>query len=129
MLTIIEDQPITSSATDFEVWPIIEARISYSPVNAEELDQIFSNLAKKWKDETGIYSVTKRRYAHPSYQAILQLKDGAVPLILRELQHQPDWWFEALKQLTNQDPVKAGSTFKEAVDAWIEWGKRNWRIR
>jgi len=93
-----------------------------------DLEQIFNGLVKNWKEATGGYSVTARRYAHPSYQAILVLKEDVVPLILRELQQRPDWWFEALKALTKENPVTAGATFEEAVNAWIDWGKRNHRI-
>jgi hypothetical protein len=95
---------------------------------ASELEQIFNGLVKNWKEATGGYSVTTRRYAHPSYQAILVLKEDVVPLILRELQQRPDWWFEALRALTKENPVTAGATFEEAVNAWIEWGKRSGRI-
>ena len=93
-----------------------------------EVETIFNGLVKKWQEETAGSSVTTRRYAHPSYHAILLLKEDAVPLILRELQQRPDWWFEALKLLTKDNPVKPRSTFEEAVNAWIEWGKQNNRI-
>jgi hypothetical protein len=75
--------------------------------------------------------VTLRRYAHGSYQAILVLgarEPEVVTLILRELQQRPDWWFEALKVLTKENPVKPGASFDEAVNTWIDWGKRNNRI-
>jgi hypothetical protein len=98
------------------------------PEKDPELEQIFNDLVKNWKEATGGYSVTTRRYAHPSYHAILLLKEDVVPLILQELQQRPDWWFEALKLLTKENPVKPGSTFEEAVNAWIDWGKRNKRI-
>ncbi len=95
---------------------------------ATELEQIFNGLVKNWKEATGGYSVTTRRYGHLSYQSILVLKEDVIPLILRELQQRPDWWFEALKALTKENPVAAGATFEEAVNAWIDWGKRNHRI-
>ena len=94
-----------------------------------ELEQIFSGLVKNWQEATGGYSVTTRRYGHPSYQAILVLKDDVVPLLLRELQERPDWWFEALKVLTKANPVKPDASFEEAVNAWVEWGKHNNKIK
>jgi hypothetical protein len=96
-----------------------------------ELETIFSGLVKTWNEVTGGYSVTLRRYAHGSYQAILVLgarEPEVVTLILRELQQRPDWWFEALKVLTKENPVKPGASFDEAVNTWIDWGKRNNRI-
>jgi len=97
---------------------------SAEKVETSDLEAIFSGLAKSWQESTGGLSTTTRRYAHPSYQAILVLGEDVVPLILRELQQRPDWWFEALKVLTKQNPVKTGATFEEAVNAWIEWGKK-----
>ena len=117
------------------------ARIDFDPIqfgviekaNAdtaekEELETIFNGLAKKWRDETRWSSMTMRRYAHPSYQAILVL-GGKEPrevtkLILRQMQKNPDMWFEALRRLNNQkdDPAKNAKTFEEATDSWLAWG-------
>lgn len=100
--------------------------VSCEPIaKPSELEIIFNGLAKHWQEETAGYSVTTRRYAHSSYHAILVLKDDVVPLILHELQTRPDWWFEALKTLTKQNPVPPHSTFAQAITAWIEWGKVN----
>src|SRR6266446_6490541 len=87
-----------------------------------ELHQIFRGLAKKWKDETGDYSIVARRYKHPSYRAILDLGPEVIPEVLKALRREPDRWFDALRRLTNQDPAKQAQTFYEAVDLWIAWG-------
>src|SRR5215813_12193565 len=57
----------------------------------------FMRLAIEWRESTGGYALTYRRYAHHSYQSILALGKGVVPFILEELRQRPDWWFEALK--------------------------------
>lgn len=88
-----------------------------------ELKTIFNGLVKTWKEGTAGYSITTRRYAHGSYQAILVLGPDVVPLILIELQNRPDWWFEALKALTKADPTKPTDNFHAAVKAWLQWGK------
>jgi hypothetical protein len=90
-----------------------------------ELEAIFNGLAKRWKEETGGYSLTMRRYAHPSYQSILALepKKAVISLVLRELQQRPDRWFEALKALTKTNAAQDSKTFDETVQRWVEWGK------
>jgi hypothetical protein len=90
-----------------------------------ELETIFKGLANKWREETGGYSLTMRRYAHGSYQSILALepKKEVVSLILLELRQRPDRWFEALKALTKANPARDAKTFNETVQLWIEWGK------
>lgn len=90
-----------------------------------ELETIFNGLSKIWKDATGGLSVTKRRFSHPAYKAILRLGSETVPLILKELQQRPDWWFDALEFLTKENPAESADSFEQAASAWIQWGKNN----
>jgi hypothetical protein len=87
-----------------------------------ELETIFNGLSKIWKDATGGLSLTTRRFSHPTYKAILRLGPEAVPLMLKELQQRPDWWFDALEFLTKENPAKPTDSFEDAVSAWIDWG-------
>ncbi len=96
---------------------------SVSDQSKAELEAIFSGLAKIWRDSTGGFSTTTRRFTHPTYKAILRLGPEVVPLILRELQQSPDWWFDALEFLTGENPTKPADQFAAAVEAWIAWGK------
>ena len=88
-----------------------------------ELENVFNGLVTTWREETGACSLTYRRYAHKAYQSILTLGKEVVPLILRELQHRPDRWFEALKVLTKDSPAATANSFDEAVERWLTWGK------
>src|SRR5580693_4836589 len=56
-------------------------------VSDGELEDIFRGLVKIWQDSTGGLSSPKRKFAHPTYRAILKLGPSTVPFILREL-HQ-----------------------------------------
>ena len=47
----------------------------------------------------------------------------ALPLIFRELQQKREHWVWALRTITGEDASRAGSSFKESVAAWLEWGK------
>ena len=112
------------------VFPQIDSRLvsvaeepATTIADKSELETIFNGLVKTWKEGTAGYSITTRRYAHGSYQAILVLGPDVVPLILLELQNRPDWWFEALKALTKADPTKPTDNFHGAVKAWMRWGK------
>jgi hypothetical protein len=62
---------------------------------------------------------------HPAYQAIIGLGESVVPLLLRELEREPDHWFIALKSVTGADPVRAdhrGDLRAMAAD-WVAWGR------
>ena len=93
--------------------------------------ETFDRLVTQWRNETGMASSISKKVKDPNYQAIMEMGFPVVRLILRDLQKGPDHWFVALRTITGQDPipVKLGVTqqtvtFQEAVDAWIDWGKR-----
>ncbi len=65
-----------------------------------ELDVIFAHLAEQWRKERGATSMAKRMAEHPAYRKIVALGEKAVPLILAELERQPDHWFVALHEIT-----------------------------
>jgi hypothetical protein len=107
---------------------ILSARcLAEDPVQGidAELELIFSGLANTWREATSGYSLTIRRYAHPSYQSILALepKKQVISLILKELEIRPDRWFEALKALTSQNAAFNAKSFEETVQCWLEWGR------
>ena len=61
-----------------------------------------------------------------SYQSIIGMGDPAIPLLLEELQREPDQWFWALEAITleNPVPVEARGKVDEMARAWIEWGRQ-----
>ena len=46
------------------------------------------------------------------------------PLILAELNHEPDDWFWALHAITGASPVPAEirGNVRQMTDAWLQWG-------
>lgn len=50
-----------------------------------------------------------------------------VPLIVRELEREPDHWFVALSAITGVNPVKPEQRgrLQEMAQAWIIWGQAN----
>ena len=60
------------------------------------------------------------------YQQIIGLGQPAVPLILEELQREPDHWFWALEAITQENPVpqEARGKVRQMAQAWIAWGKQ-----
>jgi hypothetical protein len=60
------------------------------------------------------------------YQKIIGMGSEAIPLILEELQRDPDQWFWALEAITDENPVPAEAAGKVRLmaQAWIEWGKQ-----
>lgn len=82
-------------------------------------------LAAEWKGDTSLLSSTSAMTAHPAYQAIIALGPAVVPLLLREMEHEPVHWFEALQAITGEDPVPVESwgNIRAMADAWMVWGR------
>ena len=89
----------------------------------ESLEQTFNTLVERWRADTMLLSSVDKMAMHPAYQRIIGLGPQAVPLILRELQTQPDHWFWALHAITGDDPVQSGDNFDQAVERWLAWGR------
>ena len=95
------------------------------PVQKESHEARFARLAATWKAERGPTSSTTRMAMHPAYQQIIGMGREVVPLILRELEREPDHWFWALKAITGEDPVpeQHRGRVRAMADAWIRWGR------
>jgi hypothetical protein len=96
-----------------------------SEVN-HDIAALFHELADKWRTETMVLSDITKKSMNRSYQQVIGLGPDVVPLILQDLQQDPDDWFWALSAITREDPIKpehAGNMGLMARD-WLEWGKQ-----
>ncbi len=94
------------------------------------LNQEFRELAQTWRRQKGGISSISRKVSIPSYLRIIGLGSEIIPLILEELQRQPDHWFVALEALTNANPVSESehADFNQTVAAWLRWGRERGHI-
>ena len=94
------------------------------------LEQEFRELAETWRRQKGGISSISRKVTLPSYLRIIGLGSAIIPLILEELQRQPDHWFVALDALTNANPVSESerADFNQTVAAWLRWGRERGHI-
>lgn len=97
------------------------------------IEQQFKELADDWRLQKGPISSVTLKSMIPSYQRIIGLGSGVIPLILKELERQPDHWFYALEMLTaeNENPVsdRDAGNIKKMAAAWVRWGKEKGIIR
>jgi hypothetical protein len=64
---------------------------------------------------------------HPSFGAILEIGEPAIPLILRRIDagDMHIYWFPLLKRISGEDPVpshKRGRTSLMTAE-WLRWGR------
>ena len=93
---------------------------------AEELSDKFLRLSNQWKHDTGHLSLLSQIAAHPSYQDIVAMGESAIPLILRDLETEPNHWFSALLAIAGEGPeipVHERGDIKAVSEAWLKWGK------
>lgn len=90
-------------------------------------EQKFRRLAEQWRSETLLLSSATAITTHPSYLKIIGMGPAVVPILLRELQDNPDEWFTALSIITEEDPIDPtdAGRFDAAREAWIGWGKQH----
>ncbi len=100
---------------------------AYPIIETAEIETTFLQLTEQWQRETGMLSVVSKISIHPAYQRIIGMGQPVVPLIMRELEREPDHWFWALNAITGVNPVKPEQRGKlqEMTQAWIQWGQEN----
>ncbi len=88
------------------------------------LEEEFQEARDVWRKETGHLSIMGLAQAHPAYQSVIMMGMPVVPIILRELEREPEHWMAALYAITGEDPVQErdwGRLTKMSA-AWVEWG-------
>ncbi len=104
-----------------------ESTFSYPILQTVEIEETFLELAEQWRRETGLLSSITKMSMHPAYQRIIGMGQPVVPLILRDLDREPDHWFWALQAITGANPVKPEQRgrIEQMAEAWIQWGREN----
>ncbi len=89
------------------------------------VEQRFRELAAKWKAECALISSSSERATHFAYQQIIGMRPDVAPILLEEMQREPDHWSWALRAIAGENPVKPEHRGKLALIAqdWIAGGK------
>lgn len=97
--------------------PLIKA------VMKKNVEDWFCAWADEWRRETAHLSSHSTRRRNAAYIKIVGLGQVAVPILLGELIHRPDFWFSALREITGDDPVHDGirGKYDEMRNAWLDW--------
>jgi len=93
----------------------------------DPVEQRFHRLAAEWKKEARYLSNTAQMALLKPYQRIIGMGMPVVPLILRELQREPNHWFWALEAITEDNPVppETAGNVRLTAEAWITWGRQH----
>ncbi len=107
-------------------------RLSELSPSGDDLRRVFRELAETWRRETGMLSSVTENCLHPAYQQIIGLGPPVVPLLLQELEREPDHWFWALSAITRADPVPPEDlgNMRRMAAKWLAFGREkgySWR--
>jgi hypothetical protein len=83
----------------------------------------FHLYLQQWKSETAFDSDLDAITAHPGFQAIVALRERAVPLILNELRRGPSLLVYALEDINGGRPYPASmaGNIRGMTDCWLLW--------
>lgn len=102
----------------------------YVPDNSalqQSVEVRFRKLIEIWQSDRPLSSRLSDLVMHPAYQQIIGLGPQAIPLLLREIEQNPDWWFSALHAITGaapEIPPESKGKLKELSKIWLAWGHK-----
>ena len=101
--------------------------LNNAPSDAVDIEAEFRRLSDWWNGETRVLSNMGLAVRHPAYRAIIALGPAVVPILLNELKTNPDWWFDALEELTGANPLSTedGGKFRQMAAKWMQWGREH----
>jgi hypothetical protein len=101
-------------------------RVEAETISKSELGREFEALANQWRRETGLLSIAMQKAMHPAYQKIIGMGRDALPLIFAEMKTRGGDWIWALEMIVrNENPAAGKTKFKDAAEAWLNWGRKN----
>lgn len=112
-------------------WSVVKVKSGFKvnqPAQYSDREK-FERLKSEWQEKTEMLSSISKKIKHPAYQEIIAMGEKVIPWILEELEREPGHWFYALSVLSQADPVSAEDNFGQAVEAWLNWGRRKGYIQ
>jgi hypothetical protein len=101
--------------------------LNNTSASTADVEAEFRRLAEWWNRETAVLSDIGRACRHPAYRAVIALGPAVVPILLNELKTKPDWWFDALEELTGENPLTTEDAGKvrQMAAKWVQWGREH----
>ena len=95
------------------------------PVDPAEMQKKFKQLRRKWLRQVRTMSSLEDMTADLAYLEIIALGKPLVPVLLRELLREPNYWFVALTAITGKNVVKERhrGLLEEMAKDWLVWGE------
>lgn len=101
------------------------SRTSHPVYRQLSLPDKFRILVENWKRDSQYVSSTQEMANLKTYRQIIDIGREVLPLLLMELQRDPDYWFVALQELSGANPVRPDQLgrLNQMSNAWLQWGR------
>ncbi len=85
----------------------------------------FYELAEAWREEARLVSSLSKIMGSPAYRDIIAMGTHILPYLIYELEHEPKYWFGALREITKEDPVppEARGNIDAMIHFWLTWAE------
>jgi hypothetical protein len=120
------DLGVPEGLSDDQLQALEDARpgaLTWNNSRQPQLEESFRRLAEKWRRETRLSSRIEKKVMHPAYQRIIGMGPKVLPLILRDMERRPGYWYWALRAISGEDPAAGARTISEARETWLQWGR------
>jgi hypothetical protein len=89
----------------------------------DEIADEYIAAADEWDEHHRVLSWHDTK--HPAFRRIIALGDAAIPLILEDINNEPNWIVIALRELVPDGPdISAVSgRLGPICDRWLEWAR------
>ena len=97
-----------------------------TPIFKDATVEKFAGLVKEWQSTRNPVDSGIDMFTNAAYQKIIGMGHEVVPLILKELEVNVDYWFWALKAITGKDPVLPAHRGRLRLMSkdWLGWAKK-----
>lgn len=125
------DVPFESATQPFNKvigWYARETVETQPELRSDQTRTVFEKNRDRWLAETSTFSSLTDIAMHPAYQEIIGLGPDVLPLIFRDLEERPGFWFWALAAITRQTPEHEEGDVESARHAWLNWARAHGHI-
>lgn len=122
IINVIPSKPYANYSGFFSTPRWSDSTGKYKASEVDYVDE-FRSLVKKWRLATLWSSSITEAISHPIFNKITAMGTKVIPLIIEEIERQPDLLIAALPILTGEDPVHDSDrgNFPAMAITWIEW--------
>lgn len=85
----------------------------------------FLRLKNRWLDDVKFSSNSNVIYNNDAYKKIIGLGKKSIPWIIRDLKRTNAHWFNALSQISGENPIQSehAGIVKKMAEDWILWAE------